>query len=68
MTIRRRDVLKALAASLGSAGAWPYLSDSAAATFAAIQSTNAPPRLAFLTPAQYATVDAVTETILPSDD
>ncbi|MGH9387028.1 MAG: gluconate 2-dehydrogenase subunit 3 family protein [Vicinamibacterales bacterium] len=68
MTIRRRYVLKALAASLGSAGAWPYLSDSAVATFAAIQSTNAPPRLVFLTPAQYATVDAVTETILPSDD
>lgn len=68
MTISRRDALKTLAAGLGTAGVWPYLSDSAVQAFVEIQATGAPPRLAFLTAAQYATLAAVAETIIPSDD
>ncbi len=68
MTISRRKALKALATGVGSAGLWPYLSDSAAEAFASIQATNAPAKLVFLSPSQYATVDAVAETIIPADD
>jgi hypothetical protein len=68
MTISRRDALKTLATSVGSASVWPSLSDIAAEAFAALQATGAPPALVFLTPVQYATVDAVAETIIPADD
>ena len=68
MTISRRKALKALATGVGSAGLWPYLSDSAAEAFANLQAANAPAQLAFLSPSQYATVDAVAETIIPADD
>jgi Gluconate 2-dehydrogenase subunit 3 len=54
VTISRRAVVKAL----GAAAVWPYLSDSAAQAFAAIQATQAPPRLAFLTAGQYTILDA----------
>jgi hypothetical protein len=68
MIFSRRAALQALGATVGAAAVWPYLSDSAAEAFAAIQGTSAPPKLAFLTAAQYAAVDAVAETIIPSDD
>ena len=68
MTVSRREALKALATGIGSASAWPLLSESAAEAFAELQATNAPPKPAFLTAAQYATVDALTETIIPEDD
>jgi hypothetical protein len=68
MTVSRRQALKALAAGIGTFGVWPYLSESAVEAFAEIQATNAPPRLAFLTSEQYATLDAVTDTIIPADD
>lgn len=64
VTVSRRAVVKAL----GAIGVWPYLSDTAAEAFATIQATQAPPRLAFLTAAQYASLDALTETIIPADD
>ena len=64
----RRAALKTLGAGLGAAVVWPCLSDDAAAAFARIQSAQAPPTLAFLTPAQYAAVDAIAETIIPADD
>src|SRR5688500_5180389 len=68
MTVSRREALKAFAAGVGTFGVWPYLSEAAVEAFAGIQATNAPPKLAFLTAAQYATLDAVTETIIPADD
>jgi glucoside 3-dehydrogenase (cytochrome c) hitch-hiker subunit len=68
LTISRRAALKTIGASAGAAAVWPYLSDSSAEAFAAIQSTTAPPMLAFLTTKQYETVDAVAETIIPADD
>jgi Gluconate 2-dehydrogenase subunit 3 len=61
--VSRRAMVKAL----GAVAVWPYLSDSAAVAFAAIQTAQAPPKLAFLTPGQYATLDALVETIIPSD-
>jgi hypothetical protein len=68
LTFTRRAALQALGATVGAAAVWPYLSDSAAEAFAAIQATGAPPKLAFLSPGQYATVDAIAETIIPADD
>ena len=64
VTFSRRAVVKAL----GAAAVWPYLSDSAAEAFAAIQAAQAPPRLAFLTAGQYTILDALTETIIPADE
>ncbi len=63
-TISRRAIVKAL----GAIAVWPYLSDRAAESFAAIQATQAPPKLFFLTAAQYTTLDALTETLVPADD
>jgi hypothetical protein len=60
--------VKAIGAGVGAVAVWPYLSDAGAQAFAEIQSSKAPPKLRFLTAAQYATVDAVTETIIPADD
>jgi hypothetical protein len=68
MTFSRRAALQALGATVGAVAVWPYLSDSAAEAFAAIQATGAPPKLAFLSPAQYEAVDALTEAIIPADD
>lgn len=68
VTLSRRALVKSLGAGLGAVAVWPYLSDRSAEAFAAIQATNAPPNLAFLTPAQYATLDAFAETIIPADD
>lgn len=68
VTVTRRSALKKLAGGLGAVAVWPYLSDEAAEAFAEVQATNAPPRLVFLTAPQYATVDAVAEAIIPSDD
>jgi hypothetical protein len=60
--------VKAIGAGVGAVAVWPYLSDAGAQAFAEIQSSKAPPKLRFLTAAQYAAVDAVTETIIPADD
>jgi Gluconate 2-dehydrogenase subunit 3 len=64
VTFSRRMAVKAI----GAIAVWPYLSDRAAEAFATIQSTQAPPALAFLTAAQYTTLDALAETIIPTDD
>lgn len=68
VTVSRRTVVKSLGAGLGAVAVWPYVSDAAAEAFARIQESSAPPRLAFLTPAQYATVDALAEALIPADD
>jgi hypothetical protein len=64
----RRALIKTLGAGIGAAAVWPYLSDAAAGAFAAIQEAGAPPALVFLTRAQYDTVDALAEAIIPADD
>jgi hypothetical protein len=68
MTLSRRSAIKAVGATLGAVAVWPYLSDPAAEAFAAIQRTGGPPQPAFLTPDQYAIVDALSEAIIPADD
>jgi hypothetical protein len=45
----------------------PALSEEGALAFEAIQRAAAAPKLKVLTPAQYATVDALTEAIIPTD-
>jgi len=64
----RRAALKTLGAGVGAAVGWPYLSDEGAAAFARVQTAQPPPSLAFLTPAQYAAMDVVAETIIPADE
>jgi hypothetical protein len=66
--VSRRAALRTFGATVGLSAAWPYLSEPAAEAFALIQKRQPAPKLAFLTPLQYATVDAVTETIIPADD
>ena len=66
--LTRRAALKTLGAGLGAAVVWPCLSDEAAAAFARIQTTQAPPSLTFLTAAEYAAVDLLAETIIPADE
>src|SRR5262249_36047347 len=67
LAFSRRAVVKTLGATIGAVAVWPYLSDSAAQAFAEIQATKAAPELQFLTKAQYTTVDALAETIIPAD-
>jgi hypothetical protein len=67
ISVSRRGVLKAIGTGVGAIAVWPYLSDSAAEAFAVIQKTQAPPKLAFLTSAQYTTLDAFAEMIIPTD-
>jgi hypothetical protein len=66
--VSRRTALRTLGATAGAFAAWPYLSNEGAEAFAALQKAQAAPKLVFLTAAQYATVDAVAETIIPADD
>jgi hypothetical protein len=66
--VSRRTALRTLGATAGAFATWPYLSEGAADAFAHIQKAQPAPKLAFLTAAQYATVDAVAETIIPADD
>ena len=62
--VTRRTALKAL----GATALLPWLSDEGLAEFAAVQAKKAPPRLKVLTPAQYRTVDALVEAIIPRDE
>lgn len=66
--ISRRTALRTFGAAAGAFAAWPSLSQAGADTVAALQKTQAAPRLVVLTAAQYATVDAIAETIIPADD
>jgi hypothetical protein len=66
--VSRRAALKTLGATAGAVAMWPYVSRESAEAFALIQKTRAAPKLVFLTRAQYATVDAIAETIIPADD
>jgi hypothetical protein len=62
--VSRRAALQAL----GAVAVWPYLSDQAAEAFAALQRRQGPPQLTFLTSTQHATLEALTETIIPTDE
>ena len=63
----RRRALARLGTGLGAIALWPYVSEQGAEAFARIQATAAPPAPVFLTPAEFAAVDLVAETIIPTD-
>jgi glucoside 3-dehydrogenase (cytochrome c) hitch-hiker subunit len=63
-SVTRRTALKAL----GATALVPFLSDEGLSAYADIQAKKAPPRLKVLTVAQYATVEALVEAIIPADE
>jgi len=63
-SVTRRTALKAL----GATALVPFLSDEGLAAYAEIQAKKAPPRLKVLTVAQYATLEALVEAIIPADE
>lgn len=66
--LSRRSALKALGTAAGAAAFVPWLSDEGLLAFARIQATGAPPQLLVLSPTQYATLEALADTIIPADD
>jgi hypothetical protein len=67
-SISRRVALRSLGAGAGAIAVLPWLSDEGAQAFAALQRTGARPALKALTPAQYATLDAIVDAIIPTDE
>lgn len=65
--MNRRAMLKAIGTGVSTIALLPLISEDGALAFEAIQRANAAPKLKVLTPAQYATVDAFTEAIIPTD-
>lgn len=63
----RRSLLKAVGTGVGTLAFLPILSDDGVEAFSAIQRAGAAPAPKVLTAAQYATVDAFTEAIIPTD-
>ena len=66
--VSRRTALKTLGATAGAVTILPFLSDEGLAAFAEVQKAKAAPVLKVLTPAQYATVEALVEAIIPTDE
>jgi hypothetical protein len=67
-SISRRVALKSLGAGAGAITLLPWLSDEGAQAFAAVQRTGAKPALKALTASQYATLDALVDAIIPTDE
>jgi hypothetical protein len=63
----RRAAMKTIGAGVGALAVWPALSDEAVGAFLSIQRSQAAPKLRFLSAAQYATTDALAETLIPAD-
>ena len=66
--VTRRSALRILGAGAGSVAVLPWLSDEGVAAFAEIQRTKAAPALKVLSAAQYATLAALAEAIIPADE
>ncbi len=66
--VSRRSVLKTIGASAGAATLLPWLSNEGLLAYGALQRAQAPPALKVLTASQYATVEALSEAIIPADD
>jgi len=66
--VSRRAALKRISAGASATLLFPLLSDEGLAAFADIQRTGAIPRLKALTAEQYATLEALTEAIIPTDE
>ena len=67
-TVTRRSALRILGAGATSGAVLPWLSEEGAAAFAEIQRKGKPPALKVLSAAQYATLVALTEAIIPADE
>jgi hypothetical protein len=72
-TMTRRTALKALGTGVSAAALVPFLSDDGMAAFAEVQkaasaSKKAAPALKALTAQQYASVEAVVDAIIPTDE
>jgi hypothetical protein len=67
-SLSRRSALRALGTAAGAVAFVPWLSDEGLLAYARIQVTGAPPALLVLSPTQYATLEALADTILPADD
>jgi hypothetical protein len=68
LRVSRRTALSAIGAVIGSAAALPWLSDDGLVAFARLQETNAAPTPAVLSRTQFATLEALVEAIIPTDD
>jgi hypothetical protein len=66
--VSRRTAIKTLGAGAGAVALLPWLSEEGLAAFADVQRAKAAPALKVLSPAQYATVEALTEAIIPADE
>lgn len=67
-SLTRRAALRTLGASAGAVAFVPWLSDEGLLAFARLQDTKSAPSLLVLSPAQYATLETLVETIIPADD
>jgi len=66
--VTRRSALRILGAGAGSVAVLPWLSEEGIAAFAEIQRTKATPAPKVLSAAQYATLGALAEAIIPADE
>ena len=66
--VTRRTALKSIGSAAGVAAFAPWLSDEGLLAYHTLQTINAPPKLLVLSPAQYATLEAFVEAIIPADD
>ena len=66
--VSRRTALKRISAGASATLLFPLLSDEGLAAFADIQRTGAAPSLEALTAQQYATLEALVEAIIPTDE
>jgi len=66
--VTRRAALKAVGAGVGTAALLPWLSDDGLIAFAQIQETHAAPNPKALSASQFATLEALVEAIIPTDD
>jgi hypothetical protein len=64
--VSRRSALKALGMGAGAAAFVPWLSDEGLLAFQQVQRLKTAPKLLVLSPAQYATLDALAEAIIPA--
>jgi Gluconate 2-dehydrogenase subunit 3 len=67
-TITRRAALRGLGAGAGAITLLPWLSDDGLLAFARIQQTGVPPTLRVLSATQYATLEALVDAIIPTDE
>src|SRR4051812_24081368 len=66
--VTRRTALRALGTSAAALAFLLWLSEDGLAAFADVQAAKAAPALKTLTAAQYATLEALSEAIIPADE